>query len=133
MVERPGRNDIVVVDDNPLMARLLTELLRDEGYRVVSLAGEDAIDRALIDPPRLLLLDVLMPGLDGPEMCKRLRADPRTAAVPIIFVSALPPTALALRLHDCPYDALILKPFDVDDVAETVRRLLDAGRIDRIL
>jgi len=118
--------DILIVDDNPLITRLLAELLGDEGYRVVALGGVNAVETALLHIPRLIVLDVSMPELGGPEICRRLRADPRTAQVPIIFVSALPPATLALRLHDCPYDALIAKPFDLDAVIATVRRFLPA-------
>ncbi|HEY8602451.1 MAG TPA: response regulator [Thermomicrobiales bacterium] len=125
MSEGAAPVDILIVDDNPLMTRLLAELLGDEGYRVVAIDGSDVIETALLHAPRLIMLDVLMPQLDGPELCQRLRADPRTAHVPIIFVSALPPATLALRLHDCPYDALIAKPFDLDEVVATVGRFLD--------
>lgn len=124
MSEGTARVDILIVDDNPLMTRLLAEILEDEGYRVVALDGSNVVETALLHSPRLIMLDVLMPELDGPEICQRLRADPRTAHVPIIFVSALPPATLALRLQDCPYDALIPKPFDLDEVIDTVRQLL---------
>jgi len=126
MSEGTARVDILIVDDNPLMTRLLAEILEDEGYRVVALDGSNVVETALLHSPRLIMLDVLMPELDGPEICQRLRADPRTAHVPIIFVSALPPATLALRLQDCPYDALIPKPFDLDEVIDTVRQLLGA-------
>ena len=116
--------EILVVDDNPLIARLLTEALLDEGYRAEMIAGADVLARALAAPPRLVLLDVLMPGLDGPALCRQLRADPRTVDVPIVFISALPPAALAVRLTGCPYDAILAKPFDLDVVTETVRRFL---------
>lgn len=126
MSEGMARVDILIVDDNPLMTRLLAEILEDEGYRVVALDGSNVVETALLHSPRLIMLDVLMPELEGPEICQRLRADPRTAHVPIIFVSALPPATLALRLQDCPYDALIPKPFDLDEVIDTVRQLLGA-------
>jgi len=124
MAEQGLPPEILVVDDNPLIARLLTEAMREEGYRAEAVAGTDMVARALATPPRLVLLDVLMPGLDGPVVCRQLRADPRTVGVPIVFISALPPAALAVRLVGCPYDALIAKPFDLDVVAETVRRFL---------
>ena len=116
--------EILVVDDNPLIARLLTEALLDEGYRAEMIGGADLLVRALAAPPRLVLLDVLMPGLDGPALCRQLRADSRTVDVPIVFISALPPAALAVRLTGCPYDAILAKPFDLDVVTETVRRFL---------
>ncbi len=126
MTEQGRPPEILVVDDNPLIARLLTEAMQDEGYRAETVAGLDVIERALAAPPRLVLLDVLMPGIDGPAVCRQLRADPRTVAVPIIFISALPPAALAVRLVGCPYDAIIAKPFELEVVAETVRRFLIA-------
>jgi DNA-binding response OmpR family regulator len=121
-VERP--QEILIVDDNPLMARLLTELLEDEGYRAVALDVAVILEAARANPPRLIILDVLLPGIDGPGVCRQLRADPRTAAVPVVFISALPPATLALRLQDCPYDAFIPKPFDIEEVTATIRRLL---------
>lgn len=124
MTEQGRPPEILVVDDNPLIARLLTEAMHDEGYRAEAVAGAAVLARALAAPPRLVLLDVLMPGLDGPAVCRQLRADPRTVGVPIVFISALPPAALAVRLAGCPYDAIIAKPFDLEVVAETVRRFL---------
>lgn len=118
--------EILVVDDNPMIARLLSEAMADEGYRAEAVVGAEVVETALATPPRLLLLDVLMPGLDGPAVCRQLRADPRTSDVPVVFISALPPAALAVRLADCPHAAIIAKPFDLDVVAETVRRLLIA-------
>ena len=123
--ERP--QEILVVDDNPLMARLLTELLEDEGYRAVALDGARVLDAVRENPPRLIILDVLMPGIDGSAVCRQLRADPRTAAVPIVFISALPPATLALRLQDCPYDAFIPKPFEIEQVVSTIQGLLHAA------
>ena len=126
MTEQGRPPEILVVDDNPLIARLLTEAMQDEGYRAEAIAGADVLAQALATPPRLVLLDVLMPGVDGPAICRQLRADPRTSAVPIVFISALPPAALAVRLVGCPYDAIIAKPFDLEVVAGTVRRFLTA-------
>ena len=128
MTEQERPPEILVVDDNPLIARLLTEALQDEGYRTEAIAGGDVLAQAFATPPRLILLDVLMPGLDGPAVCRQLRADSRTNGVPIVFISALPPAALAVRLAGCPYDAIIAKPFDLEVVAETVRRFLTAPR-----
>lgn len=124
MTEHEWPPDILVVDDNPLIARLLTEAMQDEGYRTEVAAGPIVVERAFAAPPRLILLDVLMPGVDGPAVCRQLRADARTAAIPIVFISGLPPAALALRLHDCSHDAIIPKPFDLDRVVEIMRQFL---------
>ncbi|MEW8055538.1 MAG: HD domain-containing phosphohydrolase [Candidatus Thiodiazotropha sp.] len=81
---------IMVVDDTPESLKLLADLLLDEGYRVRPTNSPTlALESALDNPPDLILLDVKMPGMDGFEVCKRLKQDERTAKVPIIFVSAL--------------------------------------------
>ncbi len=84
----PGK--IMAVDDTPASLKYMTDLLRAEGYDVRSaISGELALRAALADPPELVLLDVRMPGIDGFEVCRRLKADAATREVPIIFVTAL--------------------------------------------
>ena len=83
-----------------------------------------ALATAHSEPPALILLDAMMPGMDGPEVCRRLTADPRTAQVPVVFLTALPTQALAARLGDCPHDGVLAKPFRLDDVLAVVRRHL---------
>jgi CheY-like chemotaxis protein len=122
MTNREDPAEILVVDDNPAMVRLLIDLLEDEGYRVATVDGDTVVETALERPPRLILLDVMMPGLDGPEVCRRLRADPRTQAVPIVLVSALPPATLAVQLRGCPYDELLPKPFTLEAVLAVAQR-----------
>ena len=82
--------DILVVDDSIASLKLLTGILRAEGYQVRPADGPRvALQSALAHPPSLILLDVRMPGMDGFEVCRRLKQDERTRDVPIIFVSAL--------------------------------------------
>lgn len=79
---------ILIVDDTPTNIQVLAENLIDE-YRIkVAVSGEaalEAIDRQ--GPPDLILLDVMIPGMDGYEVCRRLKSDPQTAAIPVIFVT----------------------------------------------
>ncbi|OIQ89377.1 cyclic di-GMP phosphodiesterase Gmr [mine drainage metagenome] len=80
----------MAVDDTPASLKYMTDLLRAEGHEVRSaINGELALRAAQADPPELVLLDVRMPGLDGFEVCRRLKAHPATREVPVIFVSAL--------------------------------------------
>jgi two-component system cell cycle response regulator len=65
-----------------------------------------------------------MPGLGGEEVCRRLRADPRTCHVPLIVISALPAAAARARLADCPHDGYLAKPFDLNDLLAVVDRAL---------
>jgi putative two-component system response regulator len=81
---------IMVVDDNPANLKLLEEMLQQRGYQVFSFPGGRLALRAAVEnPPDLILLDVTMPELSGYEVCERLKADERLAAVPVIFLSGL--------------------------------------------
>ena len=116
---------ILIVEDEPGLAEVLTDLLGDEGYATaVSVDGAAALAAVVGDLPALILLDVMMPGMDGPEVCRRLKADPRTARVPVVFLTALPPETLAARLGDCPHEGVLPKPFTLDSVLAVVRRHL---------
>ena len=90
MSTAPGAASILVVDDDLQLAELLRELLVGAGYRVRSGVAEQALAAAHAAPPGLILLDVQMPGMDGIEFWRRLQDDPRTRAVPVVFVTALP-------------------------------------------
>jgi len=119
---------VLVVDDDPGIAGVLVDALEDEGYRVATAGdGAAALAIALTDPPALVLLDVRMPGeLDGPATCRRLGADPRTRAVPVVFVTATPPEEVSVVLTGCRYAGIIVKPFTLTEVLDTVGRHLTA-------
>jgi class 3 adenylate cyclase len=88
MDEKLAQQRILIVDDSPENIDVLGSALKDY-KRSVALNGEKALQRALSDtPPDLILLDVMMPGMDGYEVCRRLKADPRTRDIPLIFVTA---------------------------------------------
>lgn len=79
---------ILVVDDQPLNVRALNEVFREDHYKVLmATSGEKAIEQARLQKPDLILLDVVMPGMDGHEVCRRLKEDSETADIPIIFVT----------------------------------------------
>ena len=115
---------ILIVEDEPAIAEVLAEVLADEGYRATVRAGGAARAVAREDPPDLVLLDVMMPGMDGPTVCRHLKADPRTARVPVLFLTALPAQVVAARLGDCAHEGLLGKPFDVDELLAAIRRHL---------
>lgn len=124
MGDRPERGQILVVEDDLGIAALLTDVLEDEGYRVTTSVDGAAVLLALASPPDLVLTDVLMPGLDGTEVCRQLKADPRTRAVPVVLMTALPPDLVAARIAGCAYEGLLHKPFDVSTILATVARHL---------
>ena len=118
---------VLVVEDDQFIAEVLVDILQDEGYRVAASADGDAVAIARDDPPGLVLLDVMMPDMDGPEVCRRLNADPRTRHVPVVLMTAVPQSVLGGRLAGCEYEAVIPKPFSIDDVLTAVERHLAAG------
>jgi adenylate cyclase len=89
-VNGPPKKTILVVDDTPANIALLVEALKAEYRTKVATGGERALAMALgDDPPDLILLDIMMPQISGYEVCERLKADPRTSAIPVIFVTAM--------------------------------------------
>src|SRR5207247_1340942 len=87
-VHLPGR--VLVVDDEAMNRSLLQDTLRAHGYEVTEAeSGEQALILADDTAPDVILLDVMMPGMDGFEVCRRLKANPRTAPIPVLMVTAL--------------------------------------------
>ena len=80
--------NILIVDDTPENLRLLMKILEEQGYEVRPASdGSHALSTAHTEPPDLILLDIRMPQMDGYEVCERLKADPRTCDIPVIFIS----------------------------------------------
>jgi CheY-like chemotaxis protein len=91
------------------------------GWQVATArSGEEAVVKALVEQPDVILLDVMMPGLDGPEALGRLRADPRTAAIPVVFLTAKAQASERERLVGLGAAGVISKPFDPLTLAEQV-------------
>lgn len=118
------RLDILVIEDDPGIAGFLVDMLRYEGYRAASLADGTALEPVCAAPPRLILLDLMLPAPDGAAICRQLRADERTSALPIVIMTAASAVARAQRLRDCTYEALLSKPFDIEDLLALVERHL---------
>ena len=121
--EQAGR--VLIVEDEQSIAEILGDLLAEEGYEAAVSVNGAALKEAHDAPPDLILMDVMMPGMDGTEVCRRLKADPRTRHVPVVFLTAMPADILAARLGDCAYDGLIRKPFGLVEVLDAVHRHLD--------
>jgi diguanylate cyclase (GGDEF)-like protein len=117
--------NILVVEDERLIARLLKETLQIEGYQVVTvLRGEDAVQYALRETPHLVLLDMKLPDMDGYDVVKRLRANPKTMHIPILILSALDDCASKVEAFELGADDYITKPFDTDELLARVRTQL---------
>ena len=112
---------ILVVEDDPDVATVVEEILTAEGYEVVHTGAARALRLARELRPDVILLDYAMPGMDGAEISRRLRADRATAAIPIILMSAHPPAARPRM----PVDAELLKPFDLEAMSAVVAQCTD--------
>ena len=119
---------IVVVDDTPQNVRLLEAVLTTKGYEVVpTSSGEEALGEIASGRPDLVLLDIVMPGMDGYEVCRRLRADPATALLPVVMITASGEQE-KVKAIEAGADDFIPKPFDHAELIARIRSLLRIKR-----
>jgi adenylate cyclase len=115
---------ILVVDDTPQNVRLLEAILIPRGFAVVTASsGQQALDRVAEQIPDIVLLDIMMPGMDGHEVCRRLRADPTTALLPVVMVTASGDQNKVKALESGA-DDFIPKPVNQTELLARVRSLL---------
>lgn len=119
------KEDILIVDDTPENLRLLSTMLINEGYNVrKALSGEMALTAVQTVVPDLILLDIMMPGLDGYQVCEKLKANPKTAEVPVIFLSALSEAFDKVKAFAVGGVDYITKPFQFAEVLVRVQNQL---------
>jgi diguanylate cyclase (GGDEF)-like protein len=129
-----GGESLLVVDDDPFIARLLEIELKASGYEVrVASDGEQALAAAQERPPQLVLADVMMPNMDGFELTRRLRQDPRTATVSVIMLTARGLSADKLEGFAIGADDYIVKPFDTPELLARIRGVLNRASDSRAL
>ncbi|EME68652.1 response regulator protein [Paramagnetospirillum caucaseum] len=129
-----SKGEILIVEDTPASLELLSELLTGAGYAVRQAPdGELALWTARLRPPELILLDIRMPGLDGFEVCRRLKADPTNAATPVIFLSAL--DAIEDKVQGLSLGAAdyITKPYQPEEVLARVNTHITLARLHKAL
>lgn len=108
-----------------MIRQLITVNLELEGFEVIpAVDGQDALDKVKDARPQVVTLDVMMPRVDGWEAASRLRADPDTAHIKVVLLSARAQEADLQRGEKIGVDAYLTKPFDPDELIETVRRLM---------
>jgi len=121
---------ILVVDDEEINLELVEGILASEGYEIVRAAsGPQALAAAAAAVPDLVLLDLMMPGMSGLEVCGRLRADPATASIPVIVVTAMGQVATKEAALTSGADDFVAKPVRADDLRARVSAILKVRRI----
>ena len=117
---------VLLAEDEPNIVESLTFLLDRAGFEVsVETDGQKALDRARAEQPDVLILDVMLPEMDGYEILRRLRADQRTAALPILMLTAKGQPKDRATAEDLGATEFMTKPFSNADVVATVRRLAE--------
>lgn len=120
------KGDILVVDDTPANLRLLVHLLTERGYKVRALpSGKLALAAVKNHPPDLILLDIMMPKINGYEVCEQLKANPTTRDIPVIFISAISEVMDKIRAFNVGGVDYVTKPFQVEEVLARVETHLE--------
>jgi two-component system cell cycle response regulator DivK len=124
---RDGQRLILIVEDEPNNRAILQTLVQDflRARTAVADDGQQALDTVARERPDLILMDLMMPVLDGLSTVRRLKGDAATAGIPIIALTALARSEDETAAREAGCDAFIAKPFDLEDVERAVRRFLD--------
>ncbi|MEG4057745.1 PAS domain-containing protein [Microcoleus sp. Pol7_B2] len=123
-----------MVDDHPASLRLLSQLLSKRGYKVrPTRDGKLALNFARSSPPDLILLDIMMPGMDGYQVCEQLKACPQTKDIPVIFISSLNEVFDKVKAFSLGGADYISKPFQIEEVVARVENQLLLSRLSKEL
>jgi PAS domain S-box-containing protein len=125
-----GKGSVLVVDDEAESLRLIIGILEEEGYRVRACdSGELALSAVAAEPPELILLDMRLPGMDGLEICRRLKASERSREIPIMFISASAEPEEQVQGLDLGAVDFVSKPFRREEMLARVQTHLELGRL----
>lgn len=128
----PTAGEIVLVEDDPISLELMTVVLADSGYRVhPAVDGESALRTVQIRLPDLVLLDITLPKINGVEVCRRLKADPATRKIPVIFTSAIGSTELKAKILAAGAVDGVAKPVDTDQLLAKIEIHIKRYRLNQ--
>ncbi len=134
MLPNYQNQNILIVDDNPTNLEVLSETLIRAGFEVsIANDGEGAIEQVEYSPPELILLDVMMPGIDGFETCQQLKSDPMTEEIPIIFMTAMAEAESKVKGLSLGAVDYITKPFQEEEVIARVKIHLNLRQFTKTL
>lgn len=119
---------VLIVEDNDKNMKLARDVLQAKGYATLeAVTGEEGVRLAKEKMPDLVLMDIQLPGISGIEAFRRLRADPRTARIPVVALTASVTPSDRTQITQAGFSAFLGKPINLKEFLETVRRLVEAG------
>lgn len=117
--------DVLIVDDNPDAVDLITEILKNKGLSYkIALSGSKALELLKMSKPKLILLDILLPGSDGYEICMKIKTKSTLKDIPVYYITAVPEAEVAEKLKETGAEGYILKPFEIENfnsIIQTVK------------
>jgi len=120
---------ILIVEDNDKNMKLARDVLQAKGYQTLeAITGEDGVKLAREKKPDLVLMDIQLPGINGIEAFRQIRADAKTARIPVVALTASVTPTDRSEISAAGFDAFIGKPISLKEFLETVKRLLEAGK-----
>ena len=120
---------VLIVEDNEKNMKLARDVLQAKGYKTLeAVSGEDGVRLAKEKKPDLVLMDIQLPGINGIEAFKQLRADSKTARIPVIALTASVTPTDRSAISAAGFDAFVSKPINLREFIDTVKRLVDGGR-----
>lgn len=133
-LETIDKGNILIVDDNPHNLRFLYKMLSDQGYRVRCVSsGRMALSTLQLFPPDLVLLDIMMPEMDGYQICEKLKSNPKTCEIPVIFISALDDILDKVKAFQVGGRDYITKPFKLEEVLARIENQLALRNLQKQL
>ena len=122
-------NTILIVEDNEKNMKLARDVLQAKGYATLeAVTGEEGVRAAIEKKPDLVLMDIHLPGIDGIEALRQVRADPACAAIPIVAFTASVMQSDRSQIQAAGFDGFLGKPINLKEFLETIKRLLESGR-----
>ncbi len=120
---------ILIVEDNEKNMKLARDVLQSRGYSTLeAVTGEDGVRVAIEKKPDLVLMDIQLPGINGIEALRRVRADPECTRIPIVAFTASVMSSDRSQITEAGFDGFIGKPINLKEFLETVKRVLETGR-----
>jgi len=121
-VDKESRKKVLIVDDEPTVLKVLTKLLDDKYVVIEAKNGEEAVGMAASQQPDLILMDLMMPGMDGYQSCHTIKSSPETSMIPVVMLTALNHEINMKLGRMMGADSYLTKPFDTQELLNTVSR-----------